>query len=343
MFGFWVVIAILTLSASAFVFVPLIGSRPRSLSTALTIGAVIPVIALGLYYYGGSSEKLSQAITKEKNATYVKSAIAQYGSRQNIIFALRKQLEHLPANANQAKGWFILGKLYFNEKQYNEAIAAFSKAVVLKPNDSEYILQLVSTKFLLAHHLDQSDKLLLKQLLQQSPQNINAINLMGLSAYQEGDYQQAIHYWESLLTYFPPASEDAKVLLAMIRQAQQHGNIASDHKVTVTVEVAAKFRKLLTHNESLFVYALDAEGSKVPLAVVRAGTEQLPTKLILDDAHSMLPGRSLNNAKQIVINARISKSGNASPSKGDLFGKSEIIKNLSDHPSVIVIINETVS
>lgn len=340
MLGFWIIITILTLSASVFVLVPLMGSRPRSFNSAFIIAAAISIIALGLYFYEGSSQQLSQSITKEKNASYVKSAIEHYGSRQNIILALQKQLEHLPANANQAKGWFILGKLYFNEKQYNDAIAAFSKAVAQKPSDSNYILQLVSTKFLVIHHLDQDDKRLMNQLLQHSPQNINAINLMALNAYQEEDYQKAIHYWESLLTYFPPASEDARVLLTMIRQAQQHNRVASDHKVAVTVEVATKLKNLVTHNESLFVYALDAEGSKVPLAVVRTTSGQLPTKIILDDAHSMLPGRSLNNAKQIVIKARLSKSGMATPEKGDLFGQSEIIKNLSDNPVVKVIINE---
>lgn len=339
MLGFWIVIAILTISACGFVLVPLIGSRPRSRDTALIIATFIPIIALGLYFYGGSSGTLSQTITKERNASYVKSAIAQYGSRQNIILALRNQLEHLPAHANHAKGWFILGKLYFNEKQYNEAIAAFSKAVALKPSDPEYILQLVSTKFLITHRLDQDDKRLLNQLLQLSPQNINAINLMALNAYQEGDYQKAIHYWESLLTYFPPASEDAKVLLTMIRQAQQHVGTANDHKITVTVELVSKFEKLLSHNESLFVYALDAQGSNVPLAVIRTTTNQLPTKIILDDAHNMLPGRSLNNAKQIVVRARISKSGTATAQKGDLYGQSDIIKNLSNDPSVKIIIN----
>lgn len=339
---FWSLIGLLTLLAIGFICYPLLvanskqGSRP-SYVLAVILSAATVMLGLSIYCYWGKGILIADLLAKNHDAGLAKQQLAKFGSRENVVIALRAQLEKLPMDANAAKGWYILGKLYFNDKNYPEAISAFDKAARLKPTEPDYLLQLVSAKFYIHHRLDDNDKRLINALIKSSPQNINAINLLALDAYQQGQYAVATRHWESLLQYFPPDSEDSKALLEMIRQSQQHLLTKSSLdeiketqkekvKVNVIVTTATEYKSAIKPSDTLFVYALPMEGPKIPLAVVRTTANHFPVNLTLDESQSMIPGRSLATVNRYYIEARVSKSGNAKPEEGDLVGKSEEVK-----------------
>jgi cytochrome c-type biogenesis protein CcmH len=58
----------------------------------------------------------------------------------------------------------------------------------------------------------------------------------------------------------------------------------------------------------------------MPLALLKTTVAQLPLKFTLDDSSAMLPDRKLSGASQVLVKARISKSGNAIPQPGDWEG-----------------------
>ena len=60
----------------------------------------------------------------------------------------------------------------------------------------------------------------------------------------------------------------------------------------------------------------------MPLAVLRIPARELPKEFTLDDSMSMSPGARLSGASAVVVEARISRTGNATPQPGDLSGKS---------------------
>jgi cytochrome c-type biogenesis protein CcmH len=96
-------------------------------------------------------------------------------------------------------------------------------------------------------------------------------------------------------------------------------------QVLLTAEMAAK----LTPTDTLFIFARAKEGPRMPLAVLRiAGpkTSDFPKSFELTDAMAMAPGMSLSSFPEIVIEARISRSGNAPLQPGDLSGVSEAVK-----------------
>jgi cytochrome c-type biogenesis protein CcmH len=53
---------------------------------------------------------------------------------------------------------------------------------------------------------------------------------------------------------------------------------------------------------------------------------ELPKNFTLDDSMGMAPGVRLSAAQAVVVEARVSKSGNALPQSGDLSGKSTAVK-----------------
>ena len=64
----------------------------------------------------------------------------------------------------------------------------------------------------------------------------------------------------------------------------------------------------------------------MPLAVLRIAARELPKDFSLDDSMGMAPGVKLSAAPSVIVEARISKSGNAIPQPGDLFGRSAPLK-----------------
>jgi cytochrome c-type biogenesis protein CcmH len=60
----------------------------------------------------------------------------------------------------------------------------------------------------------------------------------------------------------------------------------------------------------------------MPLAIARRRADELPLTLTLDDSMAMQPQLKLSAFERVVVGARISRSGNATPQSGDLEGQS---------------------
>ena len=64
----------------------------------------------------------------------------------------------------------------------------------------------------------------------------------------------------------------------------------------------------------------------MPLAVLRKQVKDLPLRFELNDSMAMTPGRELSSVERLVVGARVSKSGSATPQAGDLEGASQVIQ-----------------
>ena len=78
--------------------------------------------------------------------------------------------------------------------------------------------------------------------------------------------------------------------------------------------------------DTLFIFARAASGPRMPLAIVRRTAGELPVRFTLDDSTAMTPEMRLSKFSEVVVGARISKSGNAMPQSGDLVGASAAIR-----------------
>ena len=117
-------------------------------------------------------------------------------------------------------------------------------------------------------------------------------------------------------TLATPATEQAATAAAVGAGARVSG------RVSLSPQLAAK----AAPGDTVFIFARAAEGPRMPLAIQRKTVADLPIDFVLDDSMAMSPAMKLSNFPRVVVGARISKSGNAMPSPGDLSGQLSDVK-----------------
>ena len=96
--------------------------------------------------------------------------------------------------------------------------------------------------------------------------------------------------------------------------------------VSGMVRLAPALASRVAPTDTVFVFARPADGPRMPLAVIRKQVRELPAAFSLDDTMAMAAGMKLSDHPRVVVGARISKSGSATPQPGDLEGLSAPVK-----------------
>jgi cytochrome c-type biogenesis protein CcmH len=106
--------------------------------------------------------------------------------------------------------------------------------------------------------------------------------------------------------------------------------------ISGTVRLAPALAAKAAPNDVVYVFARAAEGPKMPLAILRLTVKDLPASFSLDDSMAMTPAMKISAFPDVVAGARISKSGSAAPSAGDLEGLSKPLKPGTTGVAVVI-------
>ena len=128
----------------------------------------------------------------------------------------------------------------------------------------------------------------------------------------------------------PPQSEFARSVAESVAEARALSGKASMPKEGLSlkgiVSLDPGMAGKVSPGDTVFVIARPlgrpANGPRMPLAVARTTVDKLPYRFKLDDSMAMAPSATLSSHSKVVVAARVSKSGNAVPRKGDLEGTS---------------------
>ena len=301
-------------------------SAPRSSRvTALAIALALPVMAGLLYWQLGEPQALDPARLAPPDASNI---------TQEEFEAMTAQLAaRLQANPDDAEGWTMLGRAYKALGRHTDAAKALAEANQRMPGVPEILIEYAEALAQAHGRLAGEPRRLLEQALKIAPNDPKALTLAGGAAFEAGDYQRAIGYWQSVAATVPPESELGRALATGIERAQSMAGTKpapvptqpqASGKAVVRGEIklSAALKERASADDTVFIFARAAEGPRMPLAVLRKQVRDLPATFELDDSMAMNPALKLSSVPRVVVTARISRSGGATPQSGDLQGES---------------------
>ena len=184
---------------------------------------VLPLLfslfVVGLYGKWGSWFSWRQFQDNQHKTERLKAVLKQFKSPELLIQKLQQQLDETPGSA---RGWYLLGRLYSSQNHWAEARDAFKKAIQFAPHQQRYQMNYVYALWELNNHkFDLEIRQSLQTLLQKNAKQPDALAMLAMDAYQQKRYQQAITYWQVLLTLAPSDSDAAMALRKAIAKAQR--------------------------------------------------------------------------------------------------------------------------
>ena len=104
----------------------------------------------------------------------------------------------------------------------------------------------------------------------------------------------------------------------------------------MTVDISDDMKSKLPKNADLFVLAKAEQGPPMPLAVQRLNVADWPITVTLDDSMAMMETLRMSEFQNIIITARISKSGVGNATAGDLQGVSTVISSKAKSVKIVI-------
>ena len=303
----------------------------KGLSLVIATLVSLPVIAFALYMQLGRPDLLAGVQSQPRNAP------------PSLEAAVERLNQRLAENPKDLEGWVLLARTYQALGHPQKAVQAYSKALKLNPDHPElklrYAEALAQTQQ--GSFLGKPERLI-QQVLETHKDYPYALWLAGMAAIQKGDKPTAKQYWDTLLQQMPPQSPAAKQLISMMDRAglpvpKQAAQATSGTQITVKVSLSPELAKKAKPTDSLFIFARAAQGPPMPLAIVRKQVKDLPVTVTLDDSMAMMPQMKLSKFDQVILGARIAKTGDAKGAPGDLEGWTKPIAIPHNEPITINI------
>lgn len=293
---------------------------------------VIPAASVFFYERWGAMDQLEQFLAmQEMSATEGD----RHGQMQDLAQQLREKLEDSPGNS---EGWGMLGRTYMNLGQYRDAAWAFEQLAHSIEDDAggeatAWGLSAQALFFVSEGELAGGVNQAIEKAQALDPDEVNSLGLLGISAFSQRNYEKALEYWERIVEVAPDHPQLASIQQGIDRAYERLGEEApapadsgeadaASPGVTVRVEIDPAFADEIPGSTPLFVFARSADAAGgPPLAVARMTAGQLPAVIRLDDSNAMSPQALISSAEQVQVQARVSRTGTATPQPGDWEGR----------------------
>jgi len=293
---------------------------------AMVLSLVVVVMALAIYGKYGHMADLELAMNQP---SVEQSEQGEMPTVEEAIAQLEQRLAQQPENP---EGWYMLANTYMSMEQFSQAADGFANVLKYLPEDTpqysgvagQYAQALF---FARDGKMDEQIRAAIDRALALEPLEITALGLLGIDAFEKGNYRDAIEYWSKAL---PNADGQAAESLRTGISSARERLVAAGEEVSDLPEVKSVELRLAVSLDSELLEKADPQqrvfifarpiGGRMPLAAVSMTVADLPTHVVLNDSMAMSPQAKLSSADQVEVIARISTSGEPKPQPGDLMG-----------------------
>lgn len=310
----------------------------------LGLAFVVPLSVAALYSAigtpGGLSVPVPAATSPHSGTEAGNTAMAD---------ATRGLAERLAKQPDDRDGWLLLARAYKVMEKYDDALAALDTAAQRWPDDTDILGERAGLLVLRdpQQRVTPEVEKLVNQVLAKAPADPQANWLKGMAAYQSGVFADAVARWQPLLDTMSPDTEGRDMLVAQINDARERAGMpllptaapsaaaataaaapvsvgaaspastGPGPRLRVRVEIDPALQARLQPSDVLFVSARASNGPRIPLAARRISPIELPLELELSDADAMAPQFRLSTVNEVIVSARISRTGIANSAPGD--------------------------
>lgn len=350
----------------------IMGGNHKNVATVALTVLVVPLLAVSLYLWLGNTKALLPQPAAEQMP--MAGMGEEEGGHANISSVLENLTARLREQPDDVEGWLMLGRTYAIMRRFTDAKSAYERVMALSPDNAEYITDYADIVAMVNDgSLIGKPEELINKALRLDPGNPKALALAGTVEFEKKRYKQAAGYWEKLLALVPPGTQLEQSIRDSIAEANSlaagKGSIAAGRmqeqsppgsqttppgqnqpasaaaagtggassgtlsgKVTLGPAMAGK----ASPNDSLYIFARAKVGPRAPLATLRLQVKDLPANFTLNDSMARSGVQLSTFGDEVVVGARISKSGSPMPQPGDLQGLSQPVRVGASGISVVI-------
>jgi len=274
-----------------------------------------------------------------------------------MVDSLAKKVRERP---DDVQGWSLLARSMAALGRFDEAAQAYEHLAKLAPRDPQVLADYADALGMAqGRRLAGKPYEIVKTALAIDPKHRKSLAMAGTAAMDASDFPTALRYWQTLATELPAGSPDEAQVRAIIEEVRSRATAAgqalpvtapaapaakafgpSGKSLAGSVSIAPEIAAKVSNADTLFIFARAEGGARVPLAVIRTSADKLPMTFALDDTMAMSPEAKLSLAQAVRVEARITRSGNATPQSGDLIGRSDVVT--PGARDVKVVVNQVV-
>ena len=294
----------------------------------LLAAVLVPVMGLGLYLHFGASDKVE--LTRE------------FAQAPQSVQEMTSRLERaVQAQPDSAEGLYLLGRAYMAQERAADAAKAFERAAALAGRQPELLGQWAQALYFgNGKQWTAQMQALTDEALKADPAEVTSLGLLGIAAFEDGRYQQAIDYWNRLIAQLPEGDASRAALQGGIERAGERLKAAgqapaTSARLTVRVELAPALKDKVRPDDSVFIFARASSGPPMPLAAKRVTVADLPIEVQLSDSDAMMPNMKLSSFPEVQLVARVSRAGQ--PTKGEWIGRGSPLASSTEAPQHMTI------
>ncbi|WP_343238534.1 cytochrome C biogenesis protein [Stenotrophomonas sp. 9(2022)] len=254
------------------------------------------------------------------------------------VKALQQALQRDPQRVD---GWALLGRSQAELGDATAAADAFARAVALAPDDAGVLVEAAQARAQAdaGKQFDDTAMDWLQQARRLAPDAERASWLLGIALRQRGRNAEAADVWSSLLPRLEPGAAQAlQAQVAIAREAAGQAVDAPAAEAPALLQVRVLLPASLKQADwpastQMFVLARAVGGPPMPVAARRLPLDGFPATVGLGDGDSPMPTAPLSAHAEVEVLARISRSGSANRSEGDL--QSEVVRVTLPHDGVV--------
>ena len=280
----------------------------------------LPLFVLSLYSYLGRPDLVNNPGLPPAGETAVTP-----GQVEQRVTQLEQRLRSRP---DDIAGWRMLFQSFMVLERYGKAVQAAERLYALQGENPDTLLRYADA-LAMNNNQDMSGKPreLIERAVRLAPDSMNTLWLAGLAAGHEGDWQQALDYWQRLLPRIEDTGEGSRAreqLVHMMEDVRARLVTREDnYSIQLNVSIDEALREKLDVEDAdrpLFIFAAAETGSPMPVAAVKMMASGLPFRVELDNQSGLQPDRVLSDFASVKVTARISLGGQPIQQTGDLYG-----------------------